>query len=279
MAVTRGSFWRSEPAAALRGLANTGLPASVIDSFSRSNASRGRNTSPRTSSSAGTGNSSVPDQPVRHRGDGLDVGRDVLAGAAVAAGEGPDQATVLVEQVDGQTVDLELAQQRGRRDVLATEAGVPRLELGVGERVVERLHPLEVVDRGELRRDRAADLLGRRVGGAELGELLLEALQLAQPDVVLRVGQRRVVQHEVAPAGVLDLLHDRRVLLPGLWGDRRDGGDGGELVVHGTILPGPTPIRMPRRSGPLAAPRARPGKFLRSFSRLWECASPGYGSR
>ena len=59
VAVTRGSFWRSEPAAALRGLAKTGLPASVIDSLSRSNASFGRNTSPRTSSSPGVGNSSL----------------------------------------------------------------------------------------------------------------------------------------------------------------------------------------------------------------------------
>ena len=60
VAVTRGSFWRSEPAAALRGLANTGLPASLIDTLSRSNASVGKNTSPRTSTSRGTGNSSVP---------------------------------------------------------------------------------------------------------------------------------------------------------------------------------------------------------------------------
>ena len=59
LAVTRGSFCRSEPAAALRGLAKTGLPASVIDSLSRSKATFGRNTSPRTSSSSGTGNSSV----------------------------------------------------------------------------------------------------------------------------------------------------------------------------------------------------------------------------
>ena len=42
VAVTRGSFWRSDPAAALRGLAKTGLPASVIDSLSRSNASLGQ---------------------------------------------------------------------------------------------------------------------------------------------------------------------------------------------------------------------------------------------
>ena len=42
VAVTRGSFWRSEPAAALRGLANIGLPASTIDSLSRSKASTGQ---------------------------------------------------------------------------------------------------------------------------------------------------------------------------------------------------------------------------------------------
>ena len=67
VAVTRGSFCRSDPAAALRGLANTGLPASVIDTLSRSKASVGRNTSPRTSTSAGTGWSSVAVEPVRHR--------------------------------------------------------------------------------------------------------------------------------------------------------------------------------------------------------------------
>ena len=55
VAVTRGSFWRSDPAAALRGLANIGLPASTIEALSRSNASAGRKTSPRTSTSAGTG--------------------------------------------------------------------------------------------------------------------------------------------------------------------------------------------------------------------------------
>ncbi len=42
VAVTRGSFCRSDPAAALRGLANIGLPASVIATLSRSNASSGQ---------------------------------------------------------------------------------------------------------------------------------------------------------------------------------------------------------------------------------------------
>ena len=53
LAVIRGSFCRSEPAAPLRGLANGGLPASSSRSFSSPNAATGRNTSPRTSSVSG----------------------------------------------------------------------------------------------------------------------------------------------------------------------------------------------------------------------------------
>ena len=53
LAVTRGSFCRSEPAAALRGLANGGLPASVSATFSSPNPATGKNTSPRTSSVSG----------------------------------------------------------------------------------------------------------------------------------------------------------------------------------------------------------------------------------
>ena len=54
LAVTRGSFCRSEPAAPLRGLANGGLPASSSRPLSSWNAATGRNTSPRTSSVGGT---------------------------------------------------------------------------------------------------------------------------------------------------------------------------------------------------------------------------------
>ena len=54
LAVIFGSFWRSDPAAALRGLANSGLPAAPSCSFSSWNPATGKKTSPRTSSSAGT---------------------------------------------------------------------------------------------------------------------------------------------------------------------------------------------------------------------------------
>jgi hypothetical protein len=54
LAVTRGSFCRRLPAAALRGFANGVLPASSSASFTCWKASTVKNTSPRTSSSSGT---------------------------------------------------------------------------------------------------------------------------------------------------------------------------------------------------------------------------------
>ncbi len=59
-AVIFGSFCRNEPAAVLRGFAYGGLPASTSFAFSSANPSTGMNTSPRTSTSAGTGYRSVP---------------------------------------------------------------------------------------------------------------------------------------------------------------------------------------------------------------------------
>ena len=54
-----GSFCRSEPAAALRGLANGALSSATSDSFSFANSSTAKNTSPRTSRVLGSGCSSV----------------------------------------------------------------------------------------------------------------------------------------------------------------------------------------------------------------------------
>ena len=52
-AVTAGSFWRSEPAAELRGFMKVGRPAAARSSFTRAKPSSGRYTSPRTSTTAG----------------------------------------------------------------------------------------------------------------------------------------------------------------------------------------------------------------------------------
>ena len=85
-AVTAGFFCRSEPAALLRGLANGGLPSSTRPALSSSKSATRKNTSPRTSSTAGTGNSLVAGEPLGDVVDGARVERDVLAGAAVTAG-------------------------------------------------------------------------------------------------------------------------------------------------------------------------------------------------
>ena len=53
-ALTRGSFWRNEPAAPFRGLAKSGLPSSSKASLSSLKAAIGKKTSPRISISAGT---------------------------------------------------------------------------------------------------------------------------------------------------------------------------------------------------------------------------------
>ena len=49
MAVTCGSFWRSEPAPLLRGFAYSGSPASSRSVLIRANSAFGMKTSPRTS--------------------------------------------------------------------------------------------------------------------------------------------------------------------------------------------------------------------------------------
>ena len=70
----------------------------------------------------------VPAEHVRDGRDGADVQRDVLAGAPVPARRGADQPALLVQQRDGQPVDLQLAQvvQRARPPRGRGAAGPPR---------------------------------------------------------------------------------------------------------------------------------------------------------
>src|SRR5579859_6025392 len=108
LAVTAGSFCRSDPAAVFRGLTNGGLPACACRSFSSLNATTGRNTSPLTSSVAGH------PAPRRRAGAAAIVltfavtSSPVTPSPLVAARAG----AVAVDQVDRQAVDLELAQER-----------------------------------------------------------------------------------------------------------------------------------------------------------------------
>ena len=104
---------------------------------------------------------------MRHALDGADVEGDVLPRPAVTTGEGLGEPAVLVEQVDRQPVDLELAEVMDLgAPGLALDPVEPLVQLLRREGVVEAEHPLAVVDRGELGGEGAADLLRRALRGA-----------------------------------------------------------------------------------------------------------------
>jgi hypothetical protein len=99
-------------------------------------------------------------QPAGDVGERAQIGRDVLAGAAVAAGRAAHQPAVVVEQRHREAVDLELAEVRRVVGAdLALHPGRPGAQPFEGERVVQTHHPLEVLDRGEQRGDAPGDLL------------------------------------------------------------------------------------------------------------------------
>src|SRR5699024_1887069 len=103
--------------------------------------------------------------------DAVDLQRvygDVLAGAAFAAGGRGDQLAVLVAEVDRQAFDLQLGEAAHRVAALRRGVGASFAQLLEGEDVVQALHPLGVVDRGQACGGRAAHGAGGRVLGGRL---------------------------------------------------------------------------------------------------------------
>ena len=105
--MTRGSSCFSDPAAELRGLANTGWPASSRSRLSARNA-RDRQVDLAAHLEARGQRPPVGAQAERHAADGPQVGRDVLADDAVAARRADGERAVLVHQLDRDAVDLRL---------------------------------------------------------------------------------------------------------------------------------------------------------------------------
>ncbi len=162
----------------------------------------------------------VPLELVRDLLDGADVGGDVLADPAVAPGGGQHQPAVLVREVDGQAVHLELAQVVVVEAVeLAGDALGPGGELLVVHRVVQAEQPLAVLDLGEQLGDGAADPLGRGVRRDERRVLGLQRLQLAHQPVELGVADDRCVLLVVPDPVVLDLGRQCGMPLPHLCRD------------------------------------------------------------
>ena len=104
---------------------------------------------------------------LRDRGDGLRVGGDVFADVAVASGRGAHEAAVLVEEVDGEPIDLHLGRhlQVGDAGGLG-HSGLPPGKFLEGEHIVEGHHLGEVAYLGEAGVDAAAHAHRGRVGSA-----------------------------------------------------------------------------------------------------------------
>ena len=142
-------------------------------------------------------------------GDGADraqVGRDVLAAAAVPARGALHEASPLVGEGDGEAVDLRL---RREGEVVASRAfggaAVPVGQVLGAAGVAEAEEGGAVLDRGERLEGGGADALGGGVGGDELGEGFFQPAQLVQELVVLAVADLGRVEHVVAVVVVIDV--------------------------------------------------------------------------
>ena len=139
----------------------------------------------------------VPVQPLRDLADGADIGGNVLALEAVAAGRGIDEPPALVAQRARQAVDLRLGGEGER--IIGGEAEEPLHPVGeidhllVVEHVAEREHRHRVADLGELRRRRRADPAGGQIGPHEVGKKRLDGVVALPQRVVGGVRDRRRV--------------------------------------------------------------------------------------
>ncbi|MNO79336.1 hypothetical protein D3C76_705020 [compost metagenome] len=146
---------------------------------------------------------------------GAHVDADVFARRTVAAGGAAHQDAILVQQADGQAIELGLAavfdgcaatEQVARRQVQAF--GHPAVELthvGFFEGVAEAEHRHFVTHLGKRRQRRAAHSLGRRVAGDQFGIGRFQRLELVEQAVVLGVRNARLVEHVVTIVVLIQL--------------------------------------------------------------------------
>jgi hypothetical protein len=146
-------------------------------------------------------------QVQRDAAQGAQVGRHILAGAAVAARRATQQDTVFIGQADRQAVELRF----GDVDHVAlgsesfAHAAIEGGDLVIAEGVAQRQHRRRVRHRGEAGERRRADPLRRRVAAQQLGMLGFERLQLAKQPVVLGISDQRCIEDVIAVVVLADL--------------------------------------------------------------------------
>ena len=219
------SFWRSEPAAALRGLAKASLALGLqpaIQPFEGVVAHEDL--------AANLQELQVAREPSRRSG----IVRTVFRFCVTSSPSRPsprvapaDEPPPFVEQGDTQAVHLGFAHVVER--FAGEGADETRLELadlvgGIG--VVQAEHGSPVPDRGEALRHGPADALGGGVGRDEIRMGVLQRLQFAEEAIVLGVCDLRPILHVVAVAVVVE----QRAQLFGADGDGFFRGHGGLLA-------------------------------------------------
>ncbi len=194
-----GSFWRSEPAAELRGLAKICSPLFLLPLVEFEEVGLGHvDLAPHLASSR----HGLALQFLRYVLERADIGGDVLTFGAVAAGGGGDQFAILVTQRHRQAVDLRLGAER-KLVVLAEleEAADACNEIDdvlVLHGVVEREHRHRVAHFLEAARRRGADPDRQRFQRAQVGKACLDGVVAFAQRIVLGVGDDRRVLLVVA---------------------------------------------------------------------------------
>ena len=134
------------------------------------------------------------------------VGGHVLSHPTVAAGRGLHEATALVAQTDGQTVELQLAHERRDITIEAPDHPIgPGTEFVRVHGVVQAHHRYPVGDRSERGADRPADQPGRRIVGNQIGVIRFDLVQLTDESVVVGVTDLGVVERVIPLVVVGDL--------------------------------------------------------------------------
>ena len=185
------SSWRTLPAAALRGLAKSGLARGLAALVQLGEVAAAHIDLPAHLEDLGR----RALEGLGHIGQGLEIGGDVLAHRSVAAGRTLDEFPALIAQAGREPVDLGLGHHLDgdilRQAEKAADAGEEIADIGFLEGIVEGEHGHRMADLGEAGCRRGANLLARAVGPAQLGKTSLDRLVALDQSVIGRVGYLR----------------------------------------------------------------------------------------